>query len=403
MVEFLFDAIAQYLFQAMFYVSLYSFLMQADTRPIAGILFLLPFSFLLTLLRRYSKKFWVFLMGLVVYGTILATFISMVGKNAILMSAVILFCIMAFIIRIVPSAKVFEQPNNIPLGTMGIIYIILEFIQYEQAGTLAFWIVFLYILVYLLNRNYQNMMNYIVSRRRTTIMAEGKIKHAFHTHITLYIGGLALIMLLFATISFDHMYQSMVTSFTEITNRKEANPVEFGAEKPSFDNVFQEEKEIKEPSPLFLLIEKVIRVLMSLVTVAIMLVMFGFLLRGIYLGFYNRKRGKKEEQLFASVEMRERIEKKKRNPPTEPEEKDLRMRLRKIYRKKMFGFWKNTNKNPANTTPNEQMLLKRAKGSHMQQEAIQLYEKARYSKQDITEEDIRHIKDSFREKQRKNE
>ena len=399
MVMLIIDCLSQVLFQVVLYSGILCLINTDDVISIKGILFIIPFSILITIIRRYCDKLWRFLLAISIICVAGIVLNHILLADTVIPFVLLFVTFMGFIIRIKISAKPFEHPDAVPFGVMTIIYIIMEFTGYTLSRQVVFISVFLYILLFLLDRNIQRIQGYIESRRQTTIMAEAKMKKVFRSQLALYITGLALIIILFTTISFQGLYESIVSDMSEITDMKgEENPIEFGQENYGVD--FREiagiDEDKGEPSIIFIILEKIMSIIMSILLVAALAVSLFIILRVIYNGFYGRRKNKEEEVLFASVETREHIKRKKPNKKESENVKDLRKLLRKLYRKQMTGFWKDSGRSPEVTTPSEQRSLKNAKGEAVSEEVVELYERARYSNHDITKEDIIRMQNTFK-------
>lgn len=391
MIMLIIDCISQVLFQVVFYSGMLCLINTGDVVSLKGIVFIIPFCILITIIRRYCDKLWRFLLAILMICVVGIVLNQILLADAVVSFILLFITFLGFIIRIKASAKIFEHPDAVPFSVMAIIYVIMEFAGYTQARQIVFISVFLYILLFLLDRNIQRIQEYIERRRQTTIMAEAKMKKVFCSQLALYITGLALIIILFTAISFRGVYESIVSYQLEITDMKgEANPNEFGQEDigVNFGEIAGIDEDKGEPSVIFIILEKIMSIIMCILLVAALAVSLFIILRVIYNGFYGRRNNKEKEVLFASVETREYIKKRKSKKKDSEKVKDLRKLLRKLYRKQMAGFWKDTGRSPEVTTPSEQRNLKNAKGEEVSEEVVELYERARYSNHDITKEDI---------------
>lgn len=394
------DYLSQVLFQIVLYSGVLCLIKQADVTSFKGILFLILFSILATLVRRYSDKLWKFLVTTLMLGLVGMVLNQILLGDVVLTCLIVFICFFGYIIRIKKSAKDFEHPEVLPFVIMAIIYIIMEFIAYTHASKIAFISIFCYILLFLFYRNYERFIRYIESKKNTTIMAEGKMKKVFSRHITIYLIGLAFVILLLSTISFQDLYQSIRNRFSNINEIEfEPNQVDVQGQDPTSDNM----KELIEmggesngPSIIWIVVEKIMRIALCILIAIVAGTLVYVIIRGIYYGFYGRKKKKEEEVLFASVETRERISKEKVSKKEPEKENDQRKLLRKIYRKHMSGFWRNTNCIPELTTPSEQRKLKNTNKEEIKEEVVQLYEVARYSNHNITKEDIVKMKNTLK-------
>ena len=66
--------------------------------------------------------------------------------------------------------------------------------------------------------------------------------------------------------------------------------------------------------------------------------------------------------------------------------------MRHIYKKRMKGFWHKRNVAPDKTTPAMQWELKQQQEADLPKELVDIYEKARYSQENITETDVEIMK-----------
>ena len=67
-------------------------------------------------------------------------------------------------------------------------------------------------------------------------------------------------------------------------------------------------------------------------------------------------------------------------------------KVRHMYKKRMKGFWRKRKVMPDRTTPTMQWELKQEQETDLPKELVDLYEKARYSQENMTEEDVERMK-----------
>ena len=149
----------------------------------------------------------------------------------------------------------------------------------------------------------------------------------------------------------------------------------------------------------------ILRVILKVFIVVTVIIVFAVLIYCIIsvirgLSGYKRKRiTEKKEFLFASVEIRESIEKEKRKSiRKEVRSKDPGDRIRKLYKKNMRGFKKFVSPNENCYTPAEQRSVLEQQGYLIDEGAIKLYEDARYSNRDMTKEDVKHMEELLAKK-----
>lgn len=139
----------------------------------------------------------------------------------------------------------------------------------------------------------------------------------------------------------------------------------------------------------------------KMICIALLAVMIiAFIILFIYMTYklMKKKRIKKKVEVEEVIETREKVEKVKRkaHKKNSLHGKDPAVMIRKLYRKHMHGFWVSTSVTKGDKTPSEQRILKNESGGNIPEEAIAIYEKIRYSDQEVTQQDVHALKQLFK-------
>ena len=135
--------------------------------------------------------------------------------------------------------------------------------------------------------------------------------------------------------------------------------------------------------------DRVVVILLVIVTVICALVGIYLMMRSLYKKYFMSQREGVDEKRIAIAKTKK---KKKEDPRKTDASYSNRKAVRKIYKKRVKGKSRRR-EDFYNYTPTEQVNKSLAEGNDVSEEMIEIYEKARYSKEEITKDDVRIIKE----------
>lgn len=134
--------------------------------------------------------------------------------------------------------------------------------------------------------------------------------------------------------------------------------------------------------------DKVVVIILVIVTVICALVGIYLMMRGLYKKYLMSQRDGVDEKRIAIAKTKK---KKKEDPKKSDASYSNRKAVRKIYKKRVKG--KSGRRDDfVNITPEEQVNKSRSEGNNISDEVLNIYEKARYSKESISKEDVKRMK-----------
>ena len=135
--------------------------------------------------------------------------------------------------------------------------------------------------------------------------------------------------------------------------------------------------------------DRVVVAILVIVTVICALIGIYLMMRSLYKKYLMSQREGVDEKRIALAKTKK---KKKENPKKSDSSYSNRKAVRKIYKKRVRGKSRRR-EDFYNYTPTEQVNKSLAEGNDVSEEMVEIYEKARYSKEEITKDDVRIIKE----------
>lgn len=393
MINLLYDLCPQMLFYSLLYTGLWSIIAHEDAYSLVGVLFIVVFTLVCTSFKHFIERY-IFSVGAIILFTVLSFLYGVyVLKDPAYCAITILIGIFTIISKLITSFEFMSTPDNIVLGLHIAIYIISQFFKCDQLGRVMFYITCLYLIVFIVYKNHTNIREYIEARRLTTIMSEKKMKTYFCTFISILAISIVAVICVSKTVDYTPVYDKIASIFKYEKLSAVPKQQDMSEDMTSSIDALNEETD-SEPSVVLQVAFKVLKVFVIILTVAAVLIIILFLVKSIFQLICNstKKAPTKKEFLFASVEVRETIEKDKtKRKVKETLEKNPNNKIRKLYKKNMNGFRKHVVQDEYTYTPKEQREILNQQGHLVEEEVVALYEHARYSNIELQKEDVKRM------------
>lgn len=389
------ELLAESLFAVVLYLVIYSFFLVEDGISLLGVGVIVVVQGLFFVLRKKTKHLLSFLLGII---TVTGGVIGMnLAIHSLLMTSVVtcITAIYSIAMRCIESFRENPAPKILQFGVMGLLYLALDIKGYETTAFLVFWCTFFYLLLFLYVMVDTNMESFLEARGKTTVMDERQIKRLNRKMTMGYVAVAGVGMLILALFSYSGIYEYLYRFLRWLLSHlqgkstvEEAPIASLSPEETSFLPIGEPQKEW----PWMKYVENAMYVLAAVVLIVLIAAFFYGIFKALYQGFY-KKQGVIADQLQETVEVRERLQRANGKKRVHNREGNARGKVRKLYRKRMAGFWKDSGKTPEATTPEEQRKLKDAT---MDSEVVTVYEKARYSEEEVTKEEVTKLKQLLR-------
>ena len=355
------------------------------------------------LLRLAVNKLWIFITAHVslIAGGILSTifgelplwflifFVAMVGYS--------------FLLRCVTAIKDFDQPLYFYVGTAVAVYLVSwmfhsdKFVQHMSLG--------IAIIMFLMKLLYNNLKSadWFIESRNLSEDADAIKAGRFSKQISLmYTGAFSILVGMIAIISMDEVWEAIKRLYEKIMRYlvsliPQGVPQVIGGTKPEDKEKLEGMGEMFGEAQASPFVQALDKIFVTLAVVVIAVVIVGAIVSAvisIYKAFYQGQ--DREEDGFVvekmTAEVRVKASRKKKDKAVA--ESATARRIRKIYKKNLSKVEQRTRKDFPRLAPKQQVTVyERTRGERVEKEEIcRLYEKARYSQETISDEDVTKMK-----------
>lgn len=305
--------------------------------------------------------------------------------------AVILF------VQVLYSFGVGVSKGRIGLGPWGYAQAVLlallylaDKLFYEKPSTNGLWVLFfLYVVVLLFYRNRQAAENYIEMRRRNTIMNEVPMKKVSRLITGMYV---LLTALLIFFISVPFLAWDTPDLNVESDWKIVAAPSGMGSTDYFLDTMETTDGDVENHTAekTYAGLDMVMKVV-AFVILAIVLIGVTYSAIKYVQESFQKSDSEDKVDFMNPFDKTESIQEKTAKEPVHVR-KTNGEKVRHMYKKRMKGFWRKRKVMPDRTTPTMQWELKQEQETDLPKELVDLYEKARYSQENMTEEDVEKMK-----------
>lgn len=261
---------------------------------------------------------------------------------------------------------------------------------YEKPSTNGLWVLFfLYVVVLLFHRNRQAAENYIEMRRRNTIMNEVPMKKVSRLITGMYV---LLTALLIFFISVPFLAWDTPDLNVESDWKIVASPSGMGSTDYFLDTMETTDGDVENHTAekTYAGLDMVMKVV-AFVILAIVLIGVTYSAIKYVQESFQKSDSEDKVDFMNPFDKTESIQEKTAKEPVHVR-KTNGEKVRHMYKKRMKGFWRKRKVMPDRTTPTMQWELKQEQETDLPKELVDLYEKARYSQENMTEEDVEKMK-----------
>lgn len=305
----------------------------------------------------------------------------------------------SMILRLVPQAEGLDAPGYLYIGVMILVHLLAGVLgDLEYAQKLALWGAIILFLLNMLYDNLDSMEQFLELQSLTDKPDEKKVKSINMRLSLIYTGVFGVILALIGLNSLDSVKDALLkglrvilrflVSLLPIAEESPAQKEEIIKDE-GMQNMLQDIPETPEPSRFAEIIAEILQVLMVVCLVA--LIIFVLVRAAIiaYRYFYKRAEKQEEDRVVEKLSYTERVEKKRRKSFFEGFERTPSKRIRKLYKKSMIKLGAKKMERFHFMTPEEQVALLREQGmdEKVVKEIKNIYEKARYHEQIVTEKE----------------
>ncbi len=355
------------------------------------------------LLRLVVKKLWVFLSAhvlMIAGGVFCVIFLKLPLWFVIFFVAMVVY---SFLLRCVTAIDDFDQPLYFYVGVAVGVYLVSWMFHSDKAVqniSLA-----VAIIMFLMKLLYNNLASadWFIESRNLSEDADAIKAGRFSKQISLiYTGAFSLLVGMIALVSMDEVWEAIKRLYERIMRYivsliPQGVPQIMGGQKPENSEKMESMGEMFAQAQTSPFVRALDKIFVTLVVVVITVAIVGVIVSAaisIYKAFYRGQDREEEgfvvEKMTANVRVKHSQKKKKKAVM----ESATARRIRKIYKKNLSKVEQRARKDFPRMAPEQQITAY----GQMQEEGVdkeeicRLYEKARYSQEIITDEDVTKMK-----------
>ena len=307
------------------------------------------------------------------------------------------------IIRLAPAAEWLDEPVVIYVALLGIEYLLI--CVFELAVTVQ-WLslisTFLVFLLYLLYGNLEAMDEFIYLGSFSSKVDEQGLRKMNRRISILYAGILGGLLAIAGMFRVDSLWQTILgwirkfirflVSLIPIT--EQAPPEEEVEAEEEISNMLQQVVPEQEISEWRQLMQEIFRVVITLAIVGAIVVGIIYVVLYVYRHFYRKKDSQEGDKVVESLSFGKSVSKERKPRLSERIEKNPAKRIRRIYKKRLKRIGAKNTSSFWYMSPNEQVQLLRKQGvsEEIIAEIKDLYEKARYSEDLVTDTEVERMR-----------
>lgn len=304
-----------------------------------------------------------------------------------------------------------NQGEECPRVSSGAVFLVLFFLcnifEKPQAASLIYGELFLFILLSLVYRSFDNTRRFIKLNKDTANLPEKQMKRMNAVFLAFFLAFTAAFMLLFPMLHLEVLVNGAgrlllfgIRWFFGLFHYKEgageaAGPA--GNPKGGMEGLLRGER---DTGFLWIILENILKVVLIAAGAAAIIGGLGFLFYTLYKRFYGAREEDGDVKEFLGVQvLSQRLKSFSKKRPKEDTVQSLSLRVRKLYRKRVKRQAGKKARIPEYLTPKEleeylRNVKERENGlSHEEGERIcYIYEKARYGQTEVSQEEWEELK-----------
>lgn len=357
------------------------------------------------LMRRSIKRLLLFLGAHLLL--LLGGVAGIMAGGEVLVYGILLLAVavLSFLLRLIPGADLLDQPGYFHIVVLAALFFTATFLGKSSLSVdSGLWGACMVFLLKVLNDNLMAAEEIIESRSGFTRMDVKRLKRQNARLSLLYVGILGLALAVAGLFRADGLggkiWEALKAFLRFLFGLLPASQGQQEVEIPqtggqSMEDLFGELGEVREPSAFAKLLEAIAQVVGSALIVAAVLAALIFVIVKIYRHFYNRVEEEAAREVTEPLTRREKLSRQKRERHfSEVFGRSPARSIRKIYKKHMKRLEKERGISLACMSPREQLAFWKEEGVEREaaEEVRLLYEKARYSQGQVTEEEAERMK-----------
>lgn len=378
---------------------------QDFTEWLLCVMWITVLSMLTYLMRETLDRLFVFLAGHVAAGAAGWLVIQALGEGGIMKLALCLILLYSVVLRFLPNGNVWEEPGYFYLGVLAVCFFANSAMDRSSAvRQLALAAFFVALLCKLFYDNLRGADEFIRNRASSTQLDEKKLKRLNIRISLIYVGAVGGILALVGLLRTEGISAAILNAvrhflqwiFRGLDTTGEVQQVTEAAIESAMPEVGTMPAVDKAPiwAALEIVIEAVVTLLLIVGVIAFVVLMLIALRRH----FYGRRMvADSVEDYVEPLTVRKKTEKREKRSIRERLERTPAKRIRKMYQRWMRQLERQ--EKWSCLSPEEQVrLLADREGltEQEQKEILALYEKARYSGAQMSEEEARQMQALFR-------
>lgn len=342
-----------------------------------------------SIVREKVKKFWIFVLVHFVFAGASVLCMASGLWNGVLAVMMCLQVLYSFVESVSRGRIGLRQWGYAQAVLLALLYLV-DKLFYEKPTTNFLWFIFfLYVVVLLFYRNRQAAEEYIEVRRRNTIMNEVPMKKVSKLVTGMYVllTGLLIFFISVPFLSWDTPDLNVESDWKLVVAPSGMNGTDYFRDMmETTEGDVEAPVEQKNYPGLELAMKIVAFVLLAIVVVGVLYSAMKYVQDS-----FQKNDSEDKVDFMNPFDKTESIREKPAKERVHVR-KSNREKVRHIYKKRMKGFWHKRNVAPDKTTPAMQWELKQQQEADLPKELVDIYEKARYSQENITETDVEIMK-----------
>lgn len=354
-------------------------------------------------IRQKAERFWVFVSShilLIAGGIFLILQVGNYKWYAVIWTIVALY---SAILGTVPSARYLDDPGYFYVGFLVCIYLASGLMGNEQmVGTISLLLVVFLFLLTLLYRNLESMDEFIERGNFSGQPDEHGIRRVNARLSLLYVGGVAAILGMFSLFRTESIWgflamcgrKILVFLIRLLSSSDEQQEIVVEEEKNGMAEMKPMFPEAQEQSELARLLSEIFRGVLSALIVLLLIAGIVYGIRYLYRHFNRRKNRQEDNRLIESLAFEQAVSKERKSRILERFDRNPAGKIRRMYKRKVGKTANDETKQLAYLSPEEQVKLLCESGiaGEMADEIVELYEKARYTKDMVTDGDVERFR-----------
>ncbi len=354
-------------------------------------------------IRQKEWSFWMFIGShlFLIFGGVFG--ISVAGLRGWYLLIWITLILYSAILRLVPQAQGLDEPGLVYVAILILNYMLICALDGSTAiQRVSILTVLFYFLLYLLYRNLACMDEFIMLQGFSTKVDEQGVRKLNNRLSLLYTTMLGTILGLFSLFRGEKLWEVFagwlerairyLLSFLPIT--EQVQPEEEEEIKNGIENLAQAMPEEQDPSIFMQVLGEVMRVVFTIFIVVAVIAGIVYAAIYIYRHFYNKQSRTEENKVIETLSYGDRIAKKRKPRIFAKPEQSPSRKIRKIYKRNMKRLGAKRISGFSYMLPEEQVKLLREQGTDEEtiREIKSLYEKARYSSELLTDNEVDYMR-----------